>query len=198
MPEWTIPLALTVAISFVISAPINRFAHPIYDRISKYLEPFERNVRHPDEMPLSFGDSNAVDIGLGKIGEAVFLQLSKSTKVMGLDSDQDCIDIHKINGINALYADSESPTFWRDVDLSNLELFVLCLNNAEAQIITTKKLREAGFNGIICGHSFHEDDAAQIEMAGANKTYITMAEAGSGLAAHAVEQLRGKTGINIV
>ena len=37
LPEWLIPLALTVAISFVISAPLNRMAHPLYDRLCNWL-----------------------------------------------------------------------------------------------------------------------------------------------------------------
>jgi predicted Kef-type K+ transport protein len=34
LPQWMIPLAITVALSFVISAPLNRVVHPLYELLS--------------------------------------------------------------------------------------------------------------------------------------------------------------------
>lgn len=45
-------LALAVAFSFLISAPLNRFAHPLYERFSRRLISLERKGYHPDEQPL--------------------------------------------------------------------------------------------------------------------------------------------------
>ena len=35
LPAWMVPLALTVALSFVVSAPLNRIAHPLYERYAR-------------------------------------------------------------------------------------------------------------------------------------------------------------------
>lgn len=46
------------------------------------------------------------------------------------------------------------------------------------------RLRKSGFKGLIVSHSMHEDEARQIMEAGADQTYLTMSEAGFGLAEH--------------
>ena len=72
LPEWMIPLAITVALSFVISAPLNRIAHPLYERLAKRLIPLERNIRHPDEQPVSLGDAQVLVMGMGRTGRAAY------------------------------------------------------------------------------------------------------------------------------
>ena len=88
LPEWMIPLAITVALSFVISAPLNRIAHPLYERLGKRLIPLERNIRHPDEQPVSLGDAQVLVMGMGRTGRAAYDYLQeKGYRVVGLDSD---------------------------------------------------------------------------------------------------------------
>jgi hypothetical protein len=66
---------------------------------------------------------------------------------------------------------------------------ILSLNEAEAKRIATKKLRKAGFSGVIVSHSMHEDEAREIIAAGADQTYLTMSEAGVGLAEHVRQRI---------
>jgi len=61
---------------------------------------------------------------------------------------------------------------------------ILSLNEAEGKQIATRTLRKSGFKGLIVSHSMHEDEARQIMEAGADQTYLTMSEAGFGLAEH--------------
>ena len=88
LPEWMIPLAITVALSFVVSAPLNRIVHPLYDRWAKRLTALERNIRHPDEQPISLGSSQVLVMGMGRTGRAAYDYLQeKGYQVVGLDSD---------------------------------------------------------------------------------------------------------------
>lgn len=88
LPEWMIPLAITVALSFVVSAPLNRIVHPLYDRWAKRLTALERNIRHPDEQPVSLGSSQVLVMGMGRTGRAAYDYLQeKGYQVVGLDSD---------------------------------------------------------------------------------------------------------------
>jgi len=68
LPEWLVPLAITVALSFLISAPLNRLAHPRYDRLGNRLVGFESQKRHPDELPVSLGDTRVLVMGMGRTG----------------------------------------------------------------------------------------------------------------------------------
>ena len=56
------------------------------------------------------------------------------------------------------------------------------MSDLEAKVIAARKLREAGFSGLIVSHSMHADEARSIIAAGADHTYLTMSEAGLGLA----------------
>ncbi|MEL6521824.1 MAG: cation:proton antiporter, partial [Pseudomonadota bacterium] len=55
-----VPLAIAVSVSFVMAAPLNRLAHPLYERFERQLARFERKTRHPDEQPKSLGNANVI------------------------------------------------------------------------------------------------------------------------------------------
>ncbi len=181
MPQFLIPLALTVALSFVVSAPLNRFAHPLYERLAHRLIPYERDIHHPDEQPVSLGDAEVLIMGMGRTGSAAYQYLEHKCHLVALDSDPAKVADHQDKGNNVLFADAEDQVFWQGLTLGGIKAVVLCLNDVEAKVIATKKLRQAGFGGLIVSHSMHKDEAAAIMEAGADHTYLTMSEAGVGL-----------------
>ncbi len=191
LPEYTTPLALAVALSFLVSAPLNRFAHPIFDRFEGRIGRFERDVRHPDEEPTDLKDATILIMGMGRIGKAAYKTLESKGKVIGLDSNQERVQRRISQGFNVEYADAEHGNFWGTLNTTNLNYCVLAMNCAEASRIAAKKLRGSGFKGLIVSHAVHQDQAELIEAAGADKTYLTMSEAGSGLAHHIVDAMNG-------
>lgn len=182
MPQFLIPLALTVALSFVVSAPLNRLAHPLYEKLASRLIPFERNIRHPDEQPVSLGDAEVLIMGMGRTGTAAYDYLQHKTHLAALDSDPARVRLHQQKGNNVFFADAEDQIFWQGLDISKLQAVLLCMSDVEAKIIAARKLRDAGFSGLIVSHSMHNDEAKAIIAAGADHTYLTMSEAGLGLA----------------
>ncbi len=189
LPEWLVPLALTAALSFVVSAPINRFAHPIYERLAGRLIPFERDTRHPDEQPVSLGDAEVLVMGLGRAGTAAYGHLKDKCRLVGLDSDPSRVELHTMLGHNVFFADAEDQVFWQSLDMGSVRAVILTINETEAKIIASKQLRQRGFDGLIVSHSMHDDDARKIRNAGADQTYLTMSEAGVGLAEHVHQKL---------
>ncbi len=190
LPEWMIPLAVTVALSFVISAPLNRIAHPLYERLAKRLIPLERNIRHPDEQPVSLGDAQVLVMGMGRTGRAAYDYLQeKGYRVVGLDSDPVVIEQSTKAGRQVLFADGEDQMFWQHLEMPQVDAVILALNDAEAKIISTEKLRARGFAGLLVSHAMYEDIARRIQQAGADRTYLTMSEAGAGLAEHVYRDL---------
>ncbi len=189
LPEWLVPLALTAALSFVVSAPLNRFAHPLYEKLSNKLIPFERNIRHPDEQPVSLGDAEVLIMGLGRTGSAAYEHLKDKCRLVALDSDPARVELHCMLEHNVFFADAEDQVFWQSLDLGEVRAVVLTTNDIEAKIIATRKLRQRGFKGLIVSHSMHHDEAEKIIHAGADQTYLTMSEAGVGLAEHVHQSL---------
>lgn len=79
--------------------------------------------------------------------------------------------------------------FWENLDFGSVRAVVLSINEAEAKRIAAEKLRLRGFKGLIVSHSMHEDEARLIIQAGADQTYLTMSEAGVGLAEHVRQKI---------
>ena len=61
------------------------------------------------------------------------------------------------------------------------------MDDLEAKLIATRTLRAKGFEGPIVSHALYEEHRNLIREAGANRTYLTMREAGRSLANHVME-----------
>jgi hypothetical protein len=191
LPQWLTPLAISVALSFVISAQLNRFAHPLYERLARRLIPLERDIRHPDEQPISLGNAQILIIGMGRTGRAAYDHLKdKGFQLSSLDSDPGMIELSTKAGRRVQFADAEDQMFWQSLEMPAVEAVILAMNDQEAKIISTHKLRERGFAGLIVAHAMYEDIAQRIQDAGADRTYLTMSEAGTGLAEHVARSLQ--------
>ncbi len=189
MPDYSVTLALAVALSFLVSAPLNRFAHPLFDKFERRLNKYQRDVRHPDEEPISLGDAKVLVMGLGKVGRAAYRSTAATgVAVIGIDSNPDKVQELVDNlGFNAVYGDAEHGNVWADLDTSNLDVCILAMDCHEACMISARKLREGGYDGLIVANAMHSDYVEGIEAAGADKTYLTLSEAGAALASHAVQ-----------
>jgi len=190
LPEWLVPLALTVAVSFVIAAPLNRMAHPLYERLDGFLARFEKPQLHPDEQAADLGDARVLIIGMGRTGTAAYDTLrDKTDRLIGLDADPYRVRDQVEAGRNVVYTDAEDANFWHGVDIGGLEAAVLAMDDIESKLIAARSLRALGFTGPVVSHALYEDHVSRIVEAGADKTYLTMYEAGVGLAEHTWEAL---------
>lgn len=182
LEEWLVPLALTVALSFVVAAPLNRLAHPLFDRLERFLARFETRALHPDEQPASLGKAKLLVMGMGRTGTAAYDFLAEHDKeIIGLDADPNKVEHHKAAGRNVVYADAEDVSFWHGVDISHLSGVILTMPELEGKLIAARQLRQLGFTGPVVTHSMYEDETEQLLQAGASETYLTMTGAGIGL-----------------
>jgi predicted Kef-type K+ transport protein len=190
LPAWLVPLAVTVALSFLIAAPLNRMAHPLFERLEDRLQRFEQARKHPDEEPADFGDAEILILGMGRTGSAAYdFMVQRNPRVIGVDADPYRVAAQTEAGRNVVYTDVEDSNFWHGVDLAGIRAVVLAMDELEAKTIAARQLRAKGFPGPIVSHALHEDHVALIRQAGADQTYLTMHEAGVGLAEHVCEAL---------
>src|SRR6056297_2093438 len=86
--SFVVPLAIAVSVSFLIAAPINHLAHPLFERFSDRLRPFQRVTRHPDEQPTELGDADVLIFGMGRTGSAAYAVMQeRGFKPIGMDAD---------------------------------------------------------------------------------------------------------------
>jgi len=191
LPEFLVPLAIAVSVSFVISAPLNRFAHPLYERFETSLRHYERDTIHPDEQPKNLGDANVLIFGMGRTGSAAYLQAEEQgLRPVGLDADKYTAEAHAEAGRNVLFADAEDSNFWRSCDFGGIEAAILAMDDLEAKLIAARSLRQRGFAGPIVSHALYDSHQARIREAGADHTYLTMSEAGVSLAQQTAKAMK--------
>ena len=191
LPQWLVPLAIAVSVSFLISAPLYRAAHPLYERLGQRLSRFERKGYHPDEQPLSLGEAQILIVGMGRTGTAAYDHLAqRGLPMIALDSDPAKVETHVAKGRHVVFADAEDVWLWDNMKAPALRYVILAASDVEAKIIAARQLRQCGFDGVIVAHAMFADHAAAITRAGADHTFQTMEETGVGLAEHVFAEAR--------
>ena len=103
---------------------------------------FERNVRHPDELPQVLGSARSLVFGMGRAGSAAYANLvDHGGRPVGLDSDPTKIEVHRSEGRRVVYGDAEDPEFWNKLDLEKLERVILTLPDLEGRTQSLRELR---------------------------------------------------------
>lgn len=188
VPDWLVPLALAVSLSFVLAAPLDRLAQRLYDRFEPQLKRLEPVRVHRDELPTELGDARFLILGMGRTGTAAFDRLaSAEARVVGVDADSYRVKAHVSAGRNVLFADVEDAGFWRGLRMGQVAGVILAMDNVEAKEAAARALRHKGFDGPIISHALYEDHITRLHAAGATHTYLTMNQAGISLANETAE-----------
>jgi predicted Kef-type K+ transport protein len=189
-PQWLVVTAVAVALSFVLAAPLNAFAHPLYAALSRWLERFERDKRHPDDEPITLGSAEILIVGMGRVGSGAYDYLRQQHEhIVGIDSDPGKIESNLRQGRRVAYADAEDPSFWQLLSIERLRAIMLALPDLEAKIAAARALRRRGYKGLLSATHLYPEEHAPIIEAGCDVTYNYYTEAGVGFARHTYETL---------
>lgn len=188
--EWMVLLAVAVAISFAVSAPLNRYAHEIYEWLEQFINRFETSKRHPDDEPINIGNSHIIVMGMGRIGTGAYDLLCKQQhRVIGLDSDPIKVELHRKQGRRVMYADAEDPGFWTNLNLEGVHTILLAMPEFTAKILATQQLRKQGFKGSISTTIVYNEELEQLKSAGADHIYNYYEGLGSSFAQSTLEHV---------
>jgi predicted Kef-type K+ transport protein len=189
--EWMVMLAVAVAMSFAVSAPLNRYAHEIYSYLEKFLLRFESSKRHIDDEPINIGNSHILVIGMGRVGCGAYDQVAQQQeRVIGLDSDPIKVEQHRKQGRRVLYADAEDPGLWSNLHLGGVHTVMLAMPELTAKVLATKELRKIGFTGIITTTVLFEEEIEQLQAAGADFIYNYYDGVGASFAQNSLMQVK--------
>lgn len=182
-----ITLATTVALSFLVGAPVNNRANSIYNRLEKFLEKFESKKVRSDAEPSSIGISNFIVVGMGRTGTAAYDYFAThDQKVLGFDSDPGVLENQRLRKRRVLYGDANSKALWENLDISQLQGVVVSLREESAKLNIIQALRERGFVGAISAVIESEEQATQLRNAGVNTVFNPLVQAGTELAERVV------------
>ncbi|MDT8384854.1 MAG: cation:proton antiporter family protein [Gammaproteobacteria bacterium] len=188
--EWLMLLAVAVALSFTITAPLNRYAHEIYTPLARFLQRFETKRRHPDDEPISLGSSHIVVMGMGRVGSGAYDELvGLKQHVVGLDSDIGKVEQHLKAGRRVLYADAEDMGLWSKLNLDNVHAVLLALPETSAKLMAARQLRAMGFRGLISATIVSPEEQPPLTQAGVDQVYNYYDGVGNGLARVSLQHL---------
>ncbi|HMA97953.1 MAG TPA: cation:proton antiporter, partial [Wenzhouxiangella sp.] len=112
LSDWLVPLALTVAISFSIAAPLNHLAHPLFERLERFLCRYQSDKIHPDEIPPDLSDIKVLIFGMGRTGTAAYSAIfPREQALAGIEADPYRVDEHQKAGRQVFLADAEDSDF---------------------------------------------------------------------------------------
>ena len=189
--EWLVVLAITLALSFVIAAALNVVVDRTYRQHRAFWQGFQRSRLIADDQHIDLGSARIAVIGMGGVGTGAYDELHREhgATVVGVDIDPVTVANQQAAGRTVYRGDPSDTDFWDRVQASHtLELVLLALPVAQKTLAVLDRLREAGFSGQVVATAKFADEAEALLDAGASSVYNVYAEAGVGLAGHALEQ----------
>jgi predicted Kef-type K+ transport protein len=194
---WLVTIAIALALSFVLAAPLNTFAQMIYNRHAARLKGFETRRRHPEDTPINSGKAEIVIFGMGRIGTSVYDAMVErcGDMVIGVDFCRATVDRQRATGRNVILGDPTDPDFWERATLGRrdnerpISMAMLTMPKHAANLAAAKFLRRIEFRGVVVTTAHYEDEIPELEAAGVDGAFDFRTEAGIGLAEQAHELL---------
>lgn len=192
--DWLVTLALTVALSFVVSALLGQRADTIYQRYRVRLRKWQRDHHLPHDAPVRLDGTRCLVFGLGRTGTPAFLALNEAFEgaVLGVDMESRSVERFTASDAKVLQGDATNPEFWSRLSGlgETVELVVLAMPNKNSNLSAARLLRERGYTGTIAATAMYSDDVGEMRLAGIDDVFNLYAAAGEGLAQHLHHHVR--------
>ena len=192
--DWLITIALALAISFVVSSPINKYSHTIFAFLKDKLHRFETDTRLIYDRTIDIRGAEILILGMGNLGTATYDQLNKKygKKVLGIDYNEDVVKKHREAGRNVTQDDATDSEFWEYVStkpLDQLKLVMLCMEDHQSNMFATERLKAVNYKGIIAATGLFDDEVKELRKNGVHSAYNLYTEAGLGFADQICDEL---------
>ncbi|GAA3530494.1 cation:proton antiporter family protein [Zobellella aerophila] len=185
--DWVIVASIALAVSFVVSAPLNSHNENIYRRLIGRFRPKEKLRLHPDDMPIELGDAQVLIVGMGRIGQGAYMELEKRYrgKLLGIDSDEKKIELLQGLRLNVIKGDASDSDFWDKTNIGDqLEYIFLAMPNHAGNLYALEQIRHTGFKGRVAAIVRFPDEAAALRELDIDAVFNIYEEAGCGFARH--------------
>lgn len=188
-----VALAISVSLSFIVAAPLNRFGHSIYLRSAKWLkEQAAENIHQRDQF-IHPGEAQVLILGMGRIGSGAYDELhQRYGKVnLGVEVREEAARLHQKQGRNVIAGDATDPDFWeRILDTAHVKLVLLAMPHHQGNQTALTLLQQKGFKGQIAAIAAYPDQIEALNELGVDAAFNIYSEAGSGFARHVCKQLQ--------
>jgi len=184
-------ITLVGLITISVSTYMILYSHYLYEKVSPWLDVFERKQAYREAVRELTADANGVDVilfGLGRFGSGIARELrQRGYRVLGVDFDPGLVRRHEGGGYAVRYGDAEDPEFLATLPLGQAHWVFSSLRERSVTLALLQGLRHHGYRGRVAVTAHAGIDAGQLKQAGADHVLIPYADA----AAEAVDTLFG-------
>ena len=184
--DWLAILAVTIAASFAIVAPVAERGDDLFAKYGSRLKGLERRQRLPGDEDLQLHQVQLIVFGMGRMGSRAYEAVAPDFggRVLGVDVDEGRVAEHAAQGDRVVVGDATDPDFWTRARglVEGLEWVLLTMSSTEANIAAVQRLRDRGYTGRIAATSVYPDDARRLRELGVDFAFDVYAEAGAGFA----------------
>ncbi len=191
-PQWTSAIAVAVAASFALAAPLNTARYAIYARWSDRLTRLQRAPIQPDDALIEPRDARIIVFGMGRVGAGAYDELvrRRTPAVLGVDRRDATVAANVAAGRNTIRGDALDFEFWDRLRLHpGIELVVLATGDHAANLEAVRRVQDFLPTVRIAASASYPDEVRELEAAGVAVARNLYGEAGQGLADDACDLL---------
>ncbi|MBW2243314.1 MAG: cation:proton antiporter [Deltaproteobacteria bacterium] len=165
-------ITLVAIITIALSTYLTLYAHPLYERVGRWLTIFERRIPHPEETAYENGASQTPDVilfGLGRYGGEIARRLrDRGWHLLGVDFDPYIVASARKQGLNVRYGDAHDPELLAHLPLQRAKWIVSTAPEREVNLALLSALRLHGYQGQVALRAHDAADAEVLEGARAD------------------------------
>ncbi len=183
--RWSSAIAVAVATSFVLAAPVNTNRYRLYASLSSRLLRLEYDEVNPEDALIQPGDASVVVFGMGRVGTGAYDELvaRRGDVALGVERSEDSVIAHHAENRNVIRGDALDIEFWERLCLDQrIDLVVLAMSDHAANLAAVHQMREFLPDVPIAAAATHADQVVELEEAGVDVARNLYGEAGQGLA----------------
>lgn len=190
--EWTSAIAVAIAISFVVAAPLSAARYDVYNRMASRLVTLESSNVQPEDRLIDPEHASIIVFGMGRIGAGAYdeLVLRRGEVVLGVDRTESNVEAQAARGRHVVRGDAMDVEFWGKLQLdAKIQLIVLAMSDHRANLEAVSRVRQFLPDARIAATASYADDVRELEEAGVSVARNLYGEAGQGLADDACDLL---------
>jgi predicted Kef-type K+ transport protein len=179
--QWLVILALTVAISLIITSICYTKAHDWYNLLRPILKKYQHNEPLEEDCRNYPQNIDILIVGTGRIGSSALERLNKlnTPNVWGIDSCVERVAKLQEKKFNVFLADAEDRDFWHDITNQKIQLVLLALPSTEESLKIVSQLKQINYTGKIIAVAQYEDERQKLRNSGVDEVYNIFKEAGA-------------------
>jgi Kef-type K+ transport system membrane component KefB len=186
-------ITLVGLITISVSTYMILYSHVIYERLSPYLQVFERQIpfREVDEDAEQTTNTDVVVIGLGRYGASLAASLREAgCRFSAIDFDPGTVQRHIDDGYSVHYGDAEDPEFITSLPLTHAQWVVSTVRDPAVNRVLIHGLEKNGYQGKIAIATDSTQQAKAFQALGVERTLMPYADAARQAASQLTEELQ--------